>query len=107
MAKEDLIGLSVVEDLIVTCPKCNEKVANIVVSETNTHRVMRLQKPMKSKFIINCTCGHAIDLDGRVFTGATVVGAVDPSRPLNTLETDIEDDGSKTGIIVTKLEVVK
>jgi hypothetical protein len=101
--KEELLGLSVLEEATIKCGSCGSPLAYIVVSETNESREARGLRPLDSKYkITNCyKCGQS-SFQSKVFSGSTSICASRDFFDLDEVETDFND-----GVIESVLTVRK
>jgi hypothetical protein len=101
--KEELLGLSVLEEAVVKCGNCGSHLANVVVSETNESRELRGLKSLNSRYKINnCyKCGGS-SFATKVFSGSTSICPAKDFFDLDEVETDFND-----GVIESVLTVQK
>jgi hypothetical protein len=101
--KEEMLGLSVVEELTVKCGNCGSPLANIVVSETNESRKARNLKPLDSKYkVTNCyKCGGS-SFETKTISGSTSICPAKDFFDLDEVETDFNN-----GVIESVLSVTK
>jgi hypothetical protein len=92
--KEELYGLEVLQEIELKCRSCNSKLANLVVSETNSQRIARNLKPLSSKYRVeNCyKCGNSSFWTDALNGSVSIAPAVD-FIDLDVLDTDIDENG--------------
>lgn len=101
--KEELIGLTEVEELTIKCGDCSTPLAEVVLTEDNNSRQRRSLPAQSSKFkIVDCPkCGGSSFVT-KVFEGTTIVGPVRDGFDLEDVDTDVDD-----GVIVSTFKVRK
>ena len=101
--KDELIGLTELEELVIKCGDCGTSLAEVVLTEDNTSRQNRSLPAQSSKFkIVDCPkCGGS-SFETKVFDGTTVVGPVKDGFDLEDVDTEVSD-----GVIVSTFKVRK
>ena len=99
--KEELIGLSVLEEHKIRCGSCGTNLVEVVVTETNEARVARGLNPQRMKFVVGkCyKCGGS-SLPTQIFEGSCIAGPLKKDYESDTVDVDVDDD---TGVITNTL----
>lgn len=111
--KDELIGLSVIEEHIVKCGDCGFPLVEIIKTEENANRLQRGQKIQKSKYKVKCPKCSGFSFDTKVFEGSTIVGTVKENYTLSVLDTELLDYNTRQDIangnviVYTILELVE
>jgi hypothetical protein len=101
--KQELIGLSVIEELVLKCGDCGTPLINIVLSETNESRQKRNLKPLSSSYkVVNCykCCGSSFQ--SKIFDGSVSISSFS-----DKLDIDLEDTDIRDNVIYSTLKVYK
>lgn len=111
--KDELIGLSIIEECIVKCGDCGTPLVEIVKTEENSNRVQRGQKIQKSKYKVKCPKCNGFSFDTKIFEGSTIVGSIKDNYTVCVLDTELLDYNSRQDItngnvvVYTTLELVE
>lgn len=101
--KEELIGLTVVEEDVIKCGDCGAPLAHVVVSETNEQRTSRNLPPISSKYkITDCYKCNGSSFYTKVFGGSTSICPTKDFFDLDETDTEFEN-----GVISSTLKVRK
>ncbi len=109
--KEDLIGLSTVEETIIKCGDCGTPLVEVVVVESNLDRMKRQLLPQNSCFKVkNCYKCGGDSFKSKRFEGTLIFGPLKDSYSIDVEDTEYEENGigsPKTRTIETVLRVRK
>jgi hypothetical protein len=97
--KDEVIGLTELEELTVKCGDCGTPLVNVVLTETNDLRTERGLKPQRLQFKLLCYKCGGTSFPTKVLEGSAVVGTLK-----DDIETDEEDTDLVDGVIVTTLK---
>lgn len=101
--KEEILGLSVIEEFVIKCGDCGAELANLVISETNNQREARGLKPIFSIYkITNC-----YKCSGNSFTTKTFEGSSSISPAKDFFDLDEIDTEKNGNVISSILKVIK
>lgn len=100
--QEDFLGLKVVEDTEIKCGNCNVPLINVVVVETNDDRKIRGLKPQKSQYQVQCYKCHGSSFKTKVFEGSTIIAGIADFITVDTVDTDILNNGVVFSKLLTK-----
>lgn len=97
--KEDLLGLSVIEENNISCGDCGKLLAVLVISEDNTQRQSRGLNPLSQRFVISgCPRCGGESFRSKELRGSVVVGTLDDAHWI-----DVDDSEDVEGVLYNKL----
>jgi predicted nucleic-acid-binding Zn-ribbon protein len=97
--KQELLGLTEIEEYTIKCYNCGTALAEVVLTETNEARQNRNLKIQTTKFkIVDCPkCGkHSFNT--KHFHGSTVIGPLLDGYTLDEVDTEFDYDHGQQNI---------
>src|SRR5688500_9267756 len=100
--KQELIGLTELEEYTIRCNNCNTTLAEVVLTETNDSRQSRNLKIQTTKFkIVGCPKCGSDSYNTKYFHGSTIVGPLPQGYTLEEVDTEFNSEYGQQNIFTT------